>query len=201
MPLPFIIAGVVAAGTAIATSKNCNRCDDRFWSSDCNNYCQSCCDERARERRREKEQLKLEQKRQRKKEKERAREEAEKARIQELERVEKERKRAEKAERDRLKAIEDAKRAKLKAIEDEKEKQRLLLKKKADRKRKSILDLLIKDFQKDELANHKKTFQKTIFMEIDGDKNQQLQKINESQKMMLSNEDLKRHIEFYIENE
>jgi len=199
MPIPFIIAGVVAAGTAIATSKKCNRCDDRFWSSDCDRYCQSCCDERERERQREEERLRLKQERQRKKEKERARIEAEKARLRELKRVEKEKQRAKKAEIARLKAIEDAKIAKLKAIEDEKKRKRLLLKQKANKKRKSILDSLIKDLKKNELSNYKKNIKQTIFMEIDKDKNQQLQRINESQKMILSEKDFEKYIKFYIE--
>ena len=199
MPIPFIIAGVVAAGTAIATSKSCRRCDDTFWSSDCSSYCQSCCDERARERRREEEELRLEQKRERERERIRIREEAEKARMREEKRIKDEIERKKKAERARLKAIEDAKKEKIKAIEDEKERQRILLKKKADRKREDILNTLITDFKKNELSQHKENFQNNIFLEIDKDKNFQLKRINESQKLMLSQTDFKKQIDIYIE--
>lgn len=199
MPIPFIIAGVVAAGTAIATSKSCRRCDDTFWSSDCSSYCQSCCDARGRERRREEEELRLEQERERERERIRIREEAKKAHMREEKRIKDEIERKKKAERARLKAIEDAKKAKIKAIEDEKERQRILLKKKADKKREDILNTLIIGFKKNELSQPKEQFQNNIFLEIDKDKNFQLKRINESQKLMLSQIDFKKQIDIYIE--
>lgn len=55
MPIPFLIAGAIAAavGTAVATSEECNRCGDTFWSSDCNYYCDDCCSDRRNEARAE----------------------------------------------------------------------------------------------------------------------------------------------------
>lgn len=199
MPIPFIIAGVIAAGTAVATSKTCRRCDDTFWSSDCSSYCQSCCDARARERRIEKEKLRLQQEREREKERIKIKEEAEKARIREEKRIKDEIEKEKKVVRARLKSIEDAKKAKMKAIEDEAERQRVLLKKKANKKRENILNTLIADFKKNELSQYKEQFQKNIFLEIDKDKNLQLKRINESQKLMLSQRDFKKQIEIYIE--
>ena len=91
------------------------------------------------------------------------------------------------------------KKAKIKAIEEETERQRVLLKKKADKKRENILNTLITDFKKNELSQHKEQFQNNIFLEIDKDKNLQLKRINESQKLMLSQTDFQKQIEIYIE--
>jgi len=53
MPLPFLAWGAIVAVTgavgAVATSEECNRCGDTFWSSDCNYYCDSCCRKRRNE--------------------------------------------------------------------------------------------------------------------------------------------------------
>jgi len=54
MPLPFLAWGAIAAvTTAVATSEECNRCGDTFWSSDCSYYCDDCCRNRRNEARAE----------------------------------------------------------------------------------------------------------------------------------------------------
>lgn len=57
MPLPFLAWGAIVAVTgavgAVATSEECSRCGDTFWSSDCSYYCDDCCRKRRNEARAE----------------------------------------------------------------------------------------------------------------------------------------------------
>lgn len=198
MPIPFIIAGVIAAGAAIATSTNCRRCDDIFWNSDCKFYCQSCCDAQKRERRIEKEKRRLEQEREMAR-KNTIRKKYEESRIREEKIIKNKIIRQNKEEKYRLKKIEDIKKEKIKYIKNEKNRQRILLKNRADKKREDILNTIITDFKKNELFQYKEEFQKNIFLEIDKDKNMRLKIINESQKLVLSNKELQNNIEIYIE--
>ena len=196
MPIPFIIAGVVAVTAAITASKNCRSCDDMFWSSDRRDYCQYCCDVQKRE---ERERIILAQEFRREQENEKARKKSEKSDIRERKRVEAGIQRKNRVEIDRLKAIEESKKAKIKSIDDEKKRQGILLKNKADKKRETILNTLISDFENNELSQYKKHLQINALLEINKDKNIQLKIFNGSHKYILSNKEFKKHIETYIE--
>lgn len=201
MPIPFIIAGLVAAGTAIATSKTCDRCDDTFWSSDCNSYCQDCCDERKRKRRKEekRERLRLENL-QREQEREIEKKAKENRKREDLQR-QAEVQRRKKAERDRLKAIEDDKRERLRSIEAEKERQRIVLERKSNKKRHDVLTAYIADFEAKELASYASGFQDELFLEIDKEKNKQLKKINNYQRNLWVDADFNNIVKIYMEDD